>query len=147
MDCDSAAVVGRSAAVKTTVALCAFKWVCVPLGWIRNRLHIVMRVQQNRWRAWVYDARADHFESPRSAVRIRGLLNARVDTNLTQYPSHVLRGLLHMLAGNTLSRNRSKRNLLIQHGNYIIPSVLHASAHVFDSQTCHKSSQIKVAEQ
>ena len=133
MDGDSATIIRGSATIQTRVDFSADERVGVPHARIRNRLHIVMRIQQHRRRVLADILGTDDLPSARRAVGIVRLHYLRIDTNLAQQISHELRGTLHMVRGDALRGNRLQGDLLVQHVDDAAEIRFDARANLFGS--------------
>ena len=133
MDGDSATIIRGSATIQTRVDFSADERVGVPHVRIRNRLHIVMRIQQHRRRVLADILGTDDLPSARRAVGIVRLHYLRIDTNLAQQISHELRGTLHMVRGDALRGNRLQGDLLVQHVDDAAEIRFDARANLFGS--------------
>ena len=103
VDGDAAAVVAGAAPVKAVAHLGGGEGVVdTPVRRIRRGLHIVVRVQEHGGRFRVDDMRADDLPRARGAVRVGGLFDMRIDTDLAHFAGDEFSRTLHMLAGDAL---------------------------------------------
>ena len=115
MDGYAAAVVARAAPVEAVAHLGGGEGVVdVPVRRIRGGLHIMVRVQEHGGRFRVDDMRADDLPCARGAVRVGGLFDMRVDTDLAHFAGDEFSRTLHMLAGDTLRGHGFERDLLFE---------------------------------
>ena len=133
MDGDSATIIRGSATIQTRVDFSADERVGVPHVRIRNRLHIVMRIQQHRRRVLADILGTDDLPSARRAVGIVRLHHLRIDADLAQQVRHELRGTLHMIGGDAFRGNRLQGDLLVQHVDDAVEIRLDARADLFGS--------------
>ena len=85
VDGDAAAVIGGATAVEAAVDFGGHERVGVPLGRVRNRLHVVMGIEQHGGGVRRNDMRADDLPCARSAVGIGSLNHLGIHTHEAQF--------------------------------------------------------------
>ena len=146
VDGDAAAVIGGATAVKTAVDFGGHERVGVPLGRVRNRLHVVMGVEQHGGGVRRNDMRADDLPCARSAVGIGSLDHLGIHTHEAQFVCHEFSGALHMFGGDALGGNRLQRNLFGQHLDDAVPIGFDARTNLVSGERCHDGPPLYVCK-
>ena len=139
VDGDAAAVVGRATAEQAVADLCGHERLGLPHARVRNRLHVMVRIQQYGRGFRIHDARTDDLPSTGGAVGVVRLGHLGVNADKAQLLGHEFGGTAHLLAGDAFGGDRLQRDLALDQFNDARPVLLNAGPDLIHVHGCHVS--------
>ena len=139
VDGDAAAVVGRATAEQAVADLRGHERLGLPHARVRNRLHVMVRIQQYGRGFRIHDARADDLPGTGGAVGVVRLGHLGVDADKAQLLGHEFGGTAHLLAGDAFRGDRLQRDLALDQFNDARPVLFNAGPDLIHVHGCHVS--------